>query len=848
MAAPDPNEQAPIQRIFGLSYNDFTYLIVSHLVVERHVDTTGEDNHVNVLLLNGADEADPSWLLAAHNAYVTTSPTHIATHLEFLDPLSWGQLFLIARKRSFFAGYTFKASILRAYIKLRIKLLTNAGLTQTPENVELFSKIEKRDVENLLIVALENNLIVINATQTLSERDFGQFLVKEEMIDILTSKIVTQVLVERILERKAGKDSPQYLTSNLKLQYRIHFGDEELLDLVLERVNRDLPNLTNMSKESLVGLLREADQADPSWLLLADEVFVLTNTKNITTEQLNRLSDLSWGQLHLIQKARKFTGIGFRYEDIPLRAYIKLRIMLDSDRGIQKTNNTKQLFSLLKQAQTTNIVDEGLKANIIRVGDLTPEMRKILFGDQYFYQSISLEDAIETLVTKNLTVEVFKRIQAKQVRFQEFKRSIRLSRLYHFLHPDLTLYSEIIHVPVHPMEALIIMFEGTKMGVPQPALEFNSNLVQRLGIMVTPSFIGKMHSDYIVNILNILNENLPYYAHILTRGKLPAYSLTQLATLPSNEIENYLHKLTDQEILALCGTFLPYNVKGRLKIVHYVTERILSPGFILPWHKDRDYEIDPRHSLVEETISGVEITDKSVNFVAYGTLTRHTPYTTAELLGAFYKDETSGIMAFRHPENYKLRFTLPEAKFLRKISPRTTEGRALLDRILEIEEYLENTENYVKEMQSELVTLSANVSDRDLIHEFLQSLFKTGMYMRRWKGPGHSYPYTAKEATCSFDPEPLTRDNLIIGVNLLNRMSVAAKDFVLNLRIVNYNQQGKIEVGDTAFKTVWVDIAAGTACIRVASTKFVATAYYYLEKLYSEIIPNVKDRVIEQIL
>ena len=609
---------------------------------------------------------------------------------------------------------------------------------------------------------------------------------------------------------------------------------EQVFDITLER---DMDIDANADKDNMILDLLVADRLNPAWLKAATDIIGQFKTDK---SLLAKFDELSFGQLAIVAVIMNFQTTPFRYDDNALRAYLKLLYLMQHG-GIERKPEHMVLFTHITHDIINYLLHDVLTHHPLRIIRNAVRYERMLNHDPMFLSYLSKADVIEVLLSHRISVDAFEKILRMMTRHREFLDSVPLQQLYHYLHGGNITFKELIHYPVHPMERLIN--DHHKHMMAGMSATFDQQLMDLLGIewhYHTASVVSEASMK-----IGVILNNLPHYAHILTRGNLPAYSLEQLATLSNEEITAYLNKLKDREIIDLYGAFIPYNILTRRDSIEILTIRIKSEKFFIPWHK-QFAKVNPRRSINSETTLSNDVTDATIPMIGYGTLLRYTTYELAELEGAFHKDDSTGIMAFRRPDNYKTRFTLAEIKFLAKFIRSYPEATLLSAQITKVFNYLGNSENYVNEMRLELAALSKE--DQALVLEFLRSLFVTGMYMRRWRGPGHPYPYSAQAATCNLDPEAVVRNNLIIGNEIIGKMSHNAKTFVNGLRIINFTPAGEIEVGDIEFSTLWNGIVQGTACIRIASTKFLATAQYYREKLFNEITQELVGHKVELIL
>jgi len=620
-----------------------------------------------------------------------------------------------------------------------------------------------------------------------------------------------------------------------------------IIDVLAERNIVIAQNNTGNISSIFIDRLVAADKVDPTWInnlttalkIIGD---ALLNKWLITGEILAYLNNLSLLQLKILALRLNFRvphQQGGDIDEDAVRSYLKLLLLAHNPTAMPRSPENMVLFNDLSQFHLANLTYFIMRRHLLH-SLITSD-----HADHVDYGVITRDELINIIITRDGRV-MPKDMVTRTARMKYLMNNVHLQDLYEFLYPNELLLLDYALKPIHPMEAIITQYfrNVSDFGVKT----YNMRLVELLGIELYP-----YKQEDTAYVAQVLVDNLPYYAHILTRGNLPAYSLEQLATLSERGIVGYLSKLSDKELIDICGTFIPYTLRNRNERVVYIAYAIKNPTFILPWYK-RAATINTRRSSNSETISGTEITDTSTPMICYGTLSRFTTYELEDLLGAFHTDDVTGIMAFRHPDNYKLRFTLGEIKLLKTsalfyLKTETARNAAialkLYDRIAVVKSYMNNIDNYLKELRLEMTPLSA--ADKKLLADFLHLLFYTGMYMRRWRGPGNAMPFTIHETKCSFDPEPLTRENLRQGVDILNAMSKDAKAFLLKLRIVDYNEQNALEIGSAEFIEQWNGVLEGNKCIRVASSKFIATCVFYLEKLFQETVPEMTGKKIELI-
>src|SRR4029078_3271299 len=148
-----------------------------------------------------------------------------------------------------------------------------------------------------------------------------------------------------------------------------------------------------------------------------------------------------------------------------------------------------------------------------------------------------------------------------------------------------------------------------------------------------------------------------------------------------------------------------------------------------------------------------------------------------------------GVYKFKKPNNPNFTFTIPEIEnliTLLKSCPPNDNITVLLNTIdqcmIDNRDKISLDEKYKKELGC--------LDDQTKIHikNWCRTLFKIGMYMRRWNGPGYPYPLkendTKGEFIHHFTLVTAENNNL---TNLLDKMSKRGREFCLNLKQCEYN-------------------------------------------------------------
>ena len=375
----------------------------------------------------------------------------------------------------------------------------------------------------------------------------------------------------------------------------------------------------------------------------------------------------------------------------------------------------------------------------------------------------------------------------------------------------------------HPMEQVIIDLDKFT----------DSDLVRNFGMAVPLSHDG--------NFRRYIENNIVSYSKILIRGNMDPIPLEVMIFMQPRDLHDYVSKLTDNEIFNGTQIYVSYN--SRDELVANTISAIARPRFLYPVLR----YATRAHNQV--TIMGTEITDVNTFMVGFGTALKYYIYELGELTAAFYRADETGAMEFRRPENPRMKFTTADIEglmvLLRCFSP-TNEITTLLERI---NEGLIDAREKITHDDTARAQLNAfGKPTKDLIKQYLYQVFYTGMYMRRWLGPGHPFPLKEDQTKAIKDPEDKVTHELRIIGDILEQMSADARNFCMTLKQCQYNKDGSIEHGTAIFNTELDNVVKGFQCIRMASTRFIGTGLHYLRSLFRETVPGMNlahlDRIV----
>jgi hypothetical protein len=344
------------------------------------------------------------------------------------------------------------------------------------------------------------------------------------------------------------------------------------------------------------------------------------------------------------------------------------------------------------------------------------------------------------------------------------------------------------------------------------------------------------------NVAVYVRSNIISYRNVLTRGTLDPIPLDVTTYMSNRDLIEYFSKLTDKEIHNIVGIYVPYETRDELVI--NTASTITHPQFMFPAVRSIERSVNKTTPITQD-----DITDTDVFMVCYGTALKYVTYGIDELADTFYRDADTGVMEFRRPENITAKFSVRDIEGLRRLIscfPMTEDIRRLMD---VIDEGLMDAKEKIAGDDAARDRLNAfDQSSKNSVRNFLRHIFYTGMYMRRWGGPGTPFPLKADTTRGRKDPDLKVTEELGLGMDILDKMPRPVKLFCLNLKICEYNGQGNIEHGTAAFGPEWEQVIAGKQCIRMASSKFVGTGYHYLRALFRETIPGMDVKAVDRIV
>jgi len=566
---------------------------------------------------------------------------------------------------------------------------------------------------------------------------------------------------------------------------------------MLNNIAQERDIALNGTAEERAAQLYEYDQIMPDWL------------QSITSKTVNNFQMLTgsklyvFGALHGVRltDANKLTGR-------ELVNYIRVTILL-SDRNHPNANVLPTLINTMSRTLLEFINSEK---------SLIPNS---------IIKFISTDD-LRTAITLNSFTHInHGNIKALVDRFDNLKRhkySRLIAKLYSIDYSDEDDWVTVAKRIPHPMESFLLDLD-----------KFSHNqITESFGMIIPPSQSN--------NIDVYIKDNIVDYSKILTRNISELLPLDVLKYINSESLIEYISKLTDKEIFTNIGVYVHY--QSRNDLVRKIASTITTPQFMFP-----SVRVLKRCRNTETPITMSRVDDSTLFMLCYGTAEKYYMYEPEELTGAFYRDDETGVMDFRRPENVDVKFPNKDIEQLRQLltcfpaTPELTNLISIID-----EGLIDATDKIAFDDTARAQLKIFNADTKQLIHLFLRQVFYTGMYMRRWNGPGNPFPLKENETKQKIEPDAKVTEQLGIGLEYLNQMSTAAKTFCLNLKICQYGKNGAIDVGISSFSKEWDKVIRGVQCIRIASSMFVGTGYHYLRALFRETIPGMDVKNIDRIM
>jgi hypothetical protein len=410
------------------------------------------------------------------------------------------------------------------------------------------------------------------------------------------------------------------------------------------------------------------------------------------------------------------------------------------------------------------------------------------------------------MIVKDQKYELVSKFEERLIRFKKICRhenSKFIKDLY-----GVSRIEDIVKKDYHPLEDVLINFRSYKL----------ADVIETYQIKILENSETDDLNKYVL-------ERLTDYYQVFSINDIEI----DLAPWCSHEQRNVIFNFfTDLKIIDYVGCYVPFNTRPELI-------RKLSLGFqetmffILTkftWAKNKQTTY----------LSDVEDLDFAIG---YGKVRDYQVYELDELLGSFTRDDE---VVFYKPDSKEV-FTNKEIEELDKIIRVYNQNHALLKIIKDGLIVSKDKIAYDSLAKQQLVW----VPSLDMARICLREIFKIGMYMRRWLGPGHPYPLLRVHTKVDYDPEPLVWEMIKGLIKMFEQMDELTREFIENLRTCEFNEVGVLIQLSDNFGMILKRVDSSAMCIRIASSIFVGTGYHYLRVLFREVIEGIEGRKIDRI-
>lgn len=361
-----------------------------------------------------------------------------------------------------------------------------------------------------------------------------------------------------------------------------------------------------------------------------------------------------------------------------------------------------------------------------------------------------------------------------------------------------------------------------------------SILAQSIGMIIPPKThsINEYYYDNIIQYQSVINRSDNF---INSLGSSCEEIRNNLSNQSFEQSKQYLCHLSDKEIFSIIQCYVPYN--SRSQLINYITSLLYTPDFFYPL---------VRNCTNSQTYLFTPTSDESVLMVSFGTITKYICYECDELINSFtfYGIDNCEEKAFIF-KNPNLRDVFSSIQITR-----------LLNTII----LFTGFEKLIDKINIGLIyCLQRSAYDETIIHRYhsfdkkyhpiikkcLLSMFHCGMYMRKWLGPTHPYPLTTAMTKININTDEQIHNEMISLYQMLNQLPMDISTFILDLSIVEFYGKGYGQ-HNNPIRNYLESVSAGVFCIRISSSLFIGTGFYYL-RLFGDIIDNFNPYNVERL-
>jgi hypothetical protein len=292
-----------------------------------------------------------------------------------------------------------------------------------------------------------------------------------------------------------------------------------------------------------------------------------------------------------------------------------------------------------------------------------------------------------------------------------------------------------------------------------------------------------------------------------------------------------LSRFPDEDLFDILGIYVDY--ASRNDLINKL-EAILTAGnfFFIPLL---------RRCANERTFYHTETSDLGTFLIAYGNYRNYRCFEVEEILANLRRGPTGAVLTIpgEDREIIRDREKLKSLLSLCEVYPDLEELANTL------REFLTARQIGDPEIGEDFSRLTK--AEKRSIKELLLLFFKTGMYMRGWTGTG-CYPVTTGSTSTDVDPMPLSESGMLQIRDHYDNLSKDARN-VVDMFIL-YTPLGPSEYSlMERYETVSSGESGNVAetCIRINSSKFILSAYHYLDLLFAYRVPGFSPEELESI-
>lgn len=419
------------------------------------------------------------------------------------------------------------------------------------------------------------------------------------------------------------------------------------------------------------------------------------------------------------------------------------------------------------------------------------------------------------------------------------------------LNLDIKRYMALTDLPVDMIDTLRRLY-NVSVESPDPVLDVASKpkaTVEDFVVMVNDGNIAeaiahiKMIPPPGTDLRRYFVENAVFYDAVFSRSEQAhVLPLADLSKLTKENIVLHLSILTDSELLDYLDIVaIPYT--NRPSLLSTAADLVISPGFFIPRTR--------KCINTETTVEAEDIADIK-HIVAYGTVSRYLCMDQPDIMGMFVQGEViDPVRANERIGTDKVQQLLALLRLYPNDFPLAVQT---------VESHFAATQQLLAEEKVWVGRfLRFTPAQKNFFSDFFYKMFYSGMYARRWGGPGCPYPITEAQTSGNVTPEHTTTGVLLTLIDMwktnrgtpvgdfLDQLPVykwSAGNWTVSPRWVRMNspQWGSTGPLISMILVVGKHLAVSEvnmACIRWSSAEFIGSAVHYLQIFLSISIPDV---------